>query len=362
MRKKGKYKLFSFEIDKSLIFFRCTYNERRLIAFSILKLKSLNSIMWLLNQLIIEDLIKYYSIQLPFSRTSKFIIVLQYRANEIVQLTSQSKKIESRILNQLDEVNFLKGENLKQEFFKVIPGITKNTSISFNKNSLVVHTGKITHFIEIQKVCIDEKKVISFLILQKLIQKYEISGYLLLNFKKDERNNVIFAMYLFLRRNLKQLKHEIREDINKFFKNNILETFENKFNIILCFWRESLFKEYNKLEFFKKFLNLDSSNFVEKLHYFNLLERNLKKNKIEYHIINKNILLINNKILFLIYDNLNFEDFNTISQKFTNRYEIYLLLVNDQDYVDLKKENSIKYEKFKIIDGHEFNNLDFKNI
>ncbi|MFW9828855.1 MAG: hypothetical protein ACFFEY_14785, partial [Candidatus Thorarchaeota archaeon] len=64
MVKKGKYKLFSYIIEKNLIFYKSLKKSNKIIAFALFEYFSFKSIKEILNDFLRKRIIHYFSIQI----------------------------------------------------------------------------------------------------------------------------------------------------------------------------------------------------------------------------------------------------------------------------------------------------------
>ena len=105
----------------------------------------------------------------------------------------------------------------------------------------------------------------------------------------------------------------------------------------------SAFKEVSKLFFNKEIKK------KQDLNKLNLkLENIFKTNEINFHRLNPNLILINNKIMFVLYEKVDFKLLNKVIANYYNKYQIFALILNKQDYyklIELEKINELKQLK-----------------
>jgi len=89
-------------------------------------------------------------------------------------------------------------------------------------------------------------------------------------------------------------------------------------------------------------------------------EYNLLKNQIKFKRLNKNLLFIEQGVLFLSTTHLDADLILRILKKYCLKYFIYILIFNESDFNELLKiENINMMENIKIMSPKEFFNLNY---
>ncbi|MHA1660410.1 MAG: hypothetical protein ACTSUT_14960 [Promethearchaeota archaeon] len=146
----------------------------------------------------------------------------------------------------------------------------------------------------------------------------------------------------------------IETEMNNFFNYHLLKKQNVDLKVIPPFlWRSHI---YNNFFLFKDVLDLFLIKNQYSLHDF---ENKLLKNQIEYKRLNKNLIFIEQHFLFLQLQILNLKVILDIIKKYYSRFFIYILILNEKDYIKLLKIDKISLLKnIKILNPDNFFNFD----
>ena len=244
-----------------------------------------------------------------------------------------------------------------------------NTSITKSSESIIISTGndsKVLNFFKFNLDFIEKKKsfVSNFL---NLITNIGKSGFLIFNFKIDNRESIKISPYFVEETAETKNSPNIEKVVNKFFKCNVLKRQNVKITSIFNFlWRLEICDDFLFLNDYYELLNsknsIETSDLLEMNEFF---EKKLINNQIEYTRLSKNLLFIEKSYLFLILQNLDSDYIYRIIEKYYPKYFIYILILNNLGYNELQKIEAMKLvENIKIINPLEFQSFnygEFKN-
>ncbi|MBY8982140.1 MAG: hypothetical protein KGD57_04265, partial [Candidatus Lokiarchaeota archaeon] len=146
-------------------------------------------------------------------------------------------------------------------------------------------------------------------------------------------------------------------NINTFFNNNILEKKNLRINDIgLLLWRLPIDNEFfYLLDFTETFYLYKKYNLDDLTEFMYQIKDDLNNNEIEFTKINDDMLLINQKILFVLIIKQNLEFIKKIIKKFYDKYNIYLVYCNNAEYEKIAKiEELSSLNKIKIFNKNQF--------
>ena len=372
--KKGKFKLFSYIVEDALIFYKSYNTLSKFIAFSVIKLQSEFIPFKNLNHLLNRSLISFYSIQFDIlaDNANKYII-LNFEDPEKENIL----KLFHIVFQELTEIKcglrFLKKANLEQIFFldKLRINQLKNNRILKDSNELVLKIDKKKLSYYIYEISLDKiKKQRNFVRnLKNLLKDLNHFGYLIFNFQLNKYKKVKINPYFINYRKTNKNQTDLCQKVNSFYKASILENKPHMIKIIpQIIWRlpiSNVSYLYNEDVLIFDNFYLKNSKLNEKI-YLNIFKNQLKKKSIEYVKIDNNSILINNRIIFLVYKSINFKSVLDIFKKYYNKdYYIIISIIENKEYkkiMSIDKINSLKnlqILKFdEILDQKLENNLE----
>ncbi|MFW9970333.1 MAG: hypothetical protein ACFFDF_09045 [Candidatus Odinarchaeota archaeon] len=368
MIKKSKYRLFSYLIENYLIYYKSIRKKSKIISFALLKSQNYTSVESVLNDLLRNRIIQYYSIQIENNNNTELLILLNFEEDKKEKVI----KAFNFVKQKLDEINkpisFLREKVLEEKLFTIIfQEHNSNGTIKRSSDSILISSNnksKILSFFTIDFKVIENK--ISFLSnFLNLITDIGEIGFLILHFRIENGEDIRFYPYFILESRNNKIVNDFENKVNNFFHSSLLKRHNMKIktfcNII---WRLGInhtsfsLNDYYDL-FFSKNLSY-SSDFLEINESF---EDNLIKNQIEYIRLSQNLLFIEQRYIFLILENLDSEYIYKIIEKYYSKYFIYILVSDNLANKELDKIKSIKLiESIKIVNRSEIRDFDYKEF
>ncbi|MHA1438522.1 MAG: hypothetical protein ACTSPD_13185 [Promethearchaeota archaeon] len=118
------------------------------------------------------------------------------------------------------------------------------------------------------------------------------------------------------------------------------------------------YKIYSEL-----FKSIENNNF-KNIYEFNLkLENILMKNHLKFKRINKNIFFIDDSYLFLVFQIIDYKLILEIFKKYYLKYSIIILILNEKEYLKLKKIKQIEQlNGVKVFSIKDFFNIGLELI
>ncbi len=358
MNKKGKYKLLSYLVEDKLIIYNSFNKNKKFIGFSIFYFETLYSILTKLNFFLKKRYLNYYSIQLNLNNEN--FIVLCFEDYNVNKILSNYNLLYESLSNYDNSLVFLKEENLEKVFFKLADESLKYY-IKFRESndSLSISNEENSSYLNYFKIKLNSQSKKEFFIntFLNLVKNFNQYVSLIINFKVDRDNKIIFNPF-----SIELQKHGnnpqiLYKEVNGFFNISILEKMFLKVKDIgFLLWRlpieNEFFYLFEYIETFnpdKRYISYDPIEFIIQI------EDDLNKNEINYTKINNKILVLNQKILFILILKVEFKTIKNIIEKFYNKYTIILLIFNNIEYqkiLKIKELNSLN--KIKIISKEQF--------
>jgi len=139
MVRKGKYKLLSYFIEDSLVFYKSTKKSKNYIAFSILRALNFFQVIEILNDFLKRKILFYYSLQIFLSTKEEFLFFLCFKDTRKSIIIKSYNIIRERILETNEFSQFLSNKELEKTYFSIIHGI-KNPKIKIcgNNNKIFI--------------------------------------------------------------------------------------------------------------------------------------------------------------------------------------------------------------------------------
>ena len=366
MVKKGKFKLLSFLIENQLIYYKSLNKNKKLVAFSIIETNSLLKIIPILNDFLKKRFLLYYSIQINIPKKRRKLIILNFIGNDKNRIVKFFSLIYQQISECGKSAKFLKKRYLKRQFLHVISNKI-NVDINTMKlgDSLVLkhdENMQFLHFYQIYCPFIENKSV-SLHNLLKLLNNFNQKGFLIFNIKVNNKEELIYhAYFIDIKYEQKNYSLDIEKEVNSLFNCELFKNLELNLKLLYCIlWRTNISEIYYNLENgVNLFLSLSQFNF-QKLSKFNTqFEKALQLNQINFHRLNRNLLLIEDKILFLIFKDFHHEDILRLLEKFYSRYFVVILVLNQDEYKKLLDVSKIKFlENLKTLNCMDFVKFNF---
>jgi len=366
VNKKGKFKLLSFLIENQLIYYKSLNKNKKLLAFSIIDTNSLLKIIPILNDFLKKRFLLYYSIQINIPKKRRKLILLNFIGNDKNKIVKFFSLIYQQISECDKSAKFLKNRYLKREFLHII---SNKINVDINTmnlgDSLILKHDEDLQFLHFHQINCSfiENKSVSLHNLIKLLNDFNQKGFLIFNIKINYKEELIYhAYFIDIKYEQNNNSLDIEKEVNSLFKCELFKNVElNLKNLYCILWRTNISEIYYNLENgVNLFLSLSQFNF-QKLSKFNTqFEKALLLNQINFHRLNQNLLLIEDKILFLIFKDFHREDILNLLEKFYSRYFIIILILSQNEYKKLLDINKIKFlDNLKTLNYMDFVKLNF---
>jgi len=360
MLKKGKFKLFSYIIEDFLIYFQAQNRKDKLLGFSIFSIKSYEKIIVYLNNWLKKGFINYYSIQFDFLETFRIYIILNF----VSKKKSEILKFFNLIFLEIEKMNlntqFFKNEELEKIFFGILMNSKYKIKLDKNKYTFHLYDGN-NMVLRFYKVNLKAENKIILSNFLKLLQDLRRKGILIINNKIDNLKTMELSSFYIdvLKENNESGSTDLVNEVNNFFDLTIinkprLKLYEISY-MLLRYWP---FKQIIELQLQTENTSyvIENNNLIE---YNNKLVSFLIKNKLRFQRINQNITFINKMLIFIIFDKINFQLLERVLNKYYKKYSIYLLILDDLEFENMKKNEVIKkLSKLRIISRREFDKID----
>jgi len=366
MVRKGKFKLLSYFIDEYLIFYKSLNRTKKYIAFSILKSEEYNSLIPVLNKFLIQRFLTYYSIQININSRNKKVILLNIEDKKKDRILKFFNLIYQELKQSQIKIQFLSNNQLETTFLNdLFTGF--NFKASKIKDSLLIKGHEFTAYYDIYDLNLNEidNRNTFFHSFLSLLENFNRKGTIIINFKRDISDNVIFII------NFMDVKKEFNTNekfeihLNNFFNSDLLKKRKMGINKIFCLlWRLGISNySYTLNEFHELFSNEIYNDFKDLPTFNTQFEYNLKDKHIKFKRLNQNFMFIEQNSLFYTAPDLNYKIILKILKKYYSKFFIFFLFLKDEEYEKLVKIEKIALlKKVKILSKSEFLNLNFNDF
>ena len=369
MVRKGKFKLFSFLIEKHLIYYKSLNKNNKLVAFSILESNNLLKILPILNDFLLNKFLFYYSVQINVPKKRRKTILLTFIGNDKSRIDKFFNLIMQKIRENNKSIKFLKNHNLKRQFFHILSDKINNDINTLKLgDTLILKQGdnlQFLHFYEINCDLMQNEKV-SLHNLLKALNNFNQKGYLVFNIKAINSENIVSNAYFIDIRYEKDRKSlDIEEEVNNLFKCELFKKSVIHLNrLYIILWRANLSEIfYNLTQDADIFLSLSQYNFQNLSKFSIQFDKALCLNQIEFHTLKPNLFFIEDKILFLILKVYNPVEISRILEKFFSKYYLFILILNIEEYKKLIQNNKIRsLENIKTLNIKDFIKFNISNM
>ncbi len=368
MVKKSKYKLFSYLIENSLIYYKSLKEKNRIISFAILECLNFKSIFSILNDLLMRRIIQYYSIQIDTNDKSKKVIILNFEESGKENIIKTFNIVQQSIGETYKSIKFLREKVLEEKFLAIIfQDFSSNTTITKNSESILISNEnklKILNFFTIDFDFIENKHtfIINFL---DLVNNIGEKGYLILNFNIENTEIIKISPYFVLESKRIDKISDIENKINNFFHSILLKRHNIKIKAFSnYFWRLGINHTFYFLnDYYDLFDSNSSSESLDLSEMNKEFEENLLKNQLDYVRLSKNLLFIEYRFVFLILENLDCKLIYNVIEKYHSKYFIYILILNNLGNKELQEIKSIKLiENIKIVNPIEIRDFNYNQF
>lgn len=361
MVRKGKFKLFSFLIEKHLIYYKSINKNNKLIAFSILKINNLLKIIPLLNDFLLKDFLFYYSVQISVPKNSRKAIILTFIGNDRSKIDKFFNLIFQRIQEYDKSIKFLKNRNLERHFFHILSSKINNDINTLKMgDSLILKQGDNVQFLDFYEINFDlmQNEKVSLHNLLKALNDFNQKGYIIFNLKAQNSGKIVSNAYFINIRYEKDRKSlNIEEEVNILFNCEIFTKSVLHLNRLYCILWRTNFSEifYNITPELDIFLSLSHYNFQDLSKFSVQFDKTLRLNQVDFLQLKPNLFFIEEKFLFLILDFYNPIEISRILENFFTKYYVIILILNMEEYNKLIHSNEIRLlEDIKTLNFKEF--------
>ncbi|MFX1395365.1 MAG: hypothetical protein ACFFAH_17660 [Promethearchaeota archaeon] len=365
MTRKGKFKLLSYVNEEFLIFYTSLNKNKKILAFSIIEAKDFYPLVSIFNKFLNKGFLNYYSIQIDVNHDKKKVYVLNFEDNKKERIVKLFNIIYQKLKENKISFQFLRNKQLEKKFLNIlIKNSNSDLSLLKKNGSIIIEEDKISSLLNFYNINFDNHIIKNTFIsnFSKLSKNFNRKGNIIFNIKEDFNGNLIIAVYFVDISNGHESNDNFKNKMNDFYNYSLLE----KQKIVLrdfyrVLWR---YKISDKFYFFNEvselFLMENQYDFQDLLKFNRQFEYNLLKNQIKFKRLNKNLLFIEQKALFLSTNHLDLELILRILKKYYSKYLIYILILNESDFNELLKiENINMMENIKIMSPREFFNLNY---
>ncbi len=367
VRKKGKFKLFSYIVDDFLIFYKSLNRNEKIISFSILESEDFFPLITILNNFVKQRFLNYYSIQISTTKRNKKLFFLNFEDKTKDRILKSFNLILQKLNPLKYKLQFLEKDKLEATFLNIVfKNFSSNIKGSKVSESLLLKDEETSRYIDIYDINLGNivEKTMFFLNFINLLTKLNCTSYLIINFKRLIDDNIRFSISLIdSRKNLNSLI-KIEKEMKDFFNFNLITRKKIEFyNVFHLLWRSGSndysyeFKDYNDF-----FLGSNNSSNFESLNKFNIqFEHNLTDKQIRFKRLNYNLLFINQHILFYTAQNLDYKVIISLLKKYYSKYFLYFLILNEFEYSKLLEINGLTMlDNVKLLSLKDFSHFNFK--
>ena len=367
MVKKGKFKLLSYVIEDQLIFYKSLNKNKKILAFSIIEAESFFPLLQILSDFLRKRFIKYFSIQLKIHEENKKIFLLNFEEINKNEINKLYNLIYQKVNNNKNQLTFLKKASLEKMFLNIFnKKNTSNLSISKSQDSILIKNHKFSTIYNFYTLNLNRVQTKSSFIhnFVNLASSFNINGYLIFNFRANLDNTINIAPYFVEFNNNINHNENIDYKINDFYDYELL--LKQKFELTRFFyflWRFDIFNNNISFNDFSE-LFIESSeqyDFHDLIKFNSQFETNLLKQKLRFKRLNRNLIIIEQNVLFYSASILDSKLIFKILKRYYSKFNIFLLILNDSEYDKLLKINKIDIlNNVEVLDSNKFKKLDFK--
>ncbi len=362
MVRKSKYNLSTYFIEENLLFFTSLGKEKKKIAFSILKIQDIDLAIANLNEFLKMDYLNYYSIQISLLNNYEILVFIGFIDFEKKRILNSFNIIREKLSQIKEKIIFLKEESLEKQFFNIgFNNKDSKFSCSKSKDAVIIENGRSTHLLTfsiLDLLKLSEKTTFLHDFFN-FLKKRELKGSFILNFKKALNGDISLSNYFIELKETDGNETNLNEEINEFFKIPLLKKQKlEKKNLFKLLWRLEISEECLAFNKVSELFNYNEIEKVQDLTELNLkCEKLLKTNKINFHRLNPNLILIKKNILFVLFERVDYELLNKVIANYYDKYQILILVLNRKEYFKLNRLEKINnLNRLKIFNYQEYAN------
>ncbi|MFX1370555.1 MAG: hypothetical protein ACFFCE_01745 [Promethearchaeota archaeon] len=338
------------------------------MAFAILKDIDFNITLTILNSFLRKRIIQYYSIQLDTSEKYEKVIIVNIENSKKEEILRAFYLIQQEFIDSDIKAQFLKNARLENTFLGVIfREIHDKLSIKKQSDSILLldeETSILYNFYKINFKSIKTKKYFLFTFI-KVINNIRTKGVLIFHFKIDNMENIKFTSYFVEKCENEEHIKDSEKKINEFFNYELVKRHTMKIKEFGNFlWRLEIANNYFAFdEFNEMFVPTIQHTSMDLLRMNSIIEQKLSNHDIKYVRLNKNLLFINQAYLFLVLERLESKAIEKLIEKFSSKYFIYILILNQVDYEKLQEiESLILIDTVKLLHEREIHQFNYQNF
>jgi hypothetical protein len=364
MTRKGKFQLLSYLVDESLLYYKSLNKNKKIIAFAMFETIAINHIIPILNKYLTKRFISYYTIQWDTLKTDKKVFILSFEEEKKESIIKAYNELEKKLRRINSQHKFFNGSQLEGKFLApILKEPTSKVSIVKENSSMLILNNNNSYLLDAYNLSLDYMENQEFFITNflKILNSFKREGYLFFNFRLNNDDIVVFNPFYTDKHFKSEETFNTEQAINTFFKYGILKRQDLRIkHIFNCLWRLGITDDYSSLSIFNK-LYPNEENEIAKLLKFNKnFEQNLLQHLIKFIRLGKNLLLIEEKFLFVVLLKLKSEYIKKIVEKYHSKYFIYITILNEKDLkklLEIPKFKSLK--NLQVLNTKEISDLNY---
>ncbi|MFX1427164.1 MAG: hypothetical protein ACFFBE_11985 [Promethearchaeota archaeon] len=318
--------------------------NKKIVAFAMFETTSIHllEIISTLNQFLKKRLIEYYTIQLNTLEIDKKIFILNFEENRRDSIVKIFHEVEKDLVEKNYHLKFFKNSKLEWKFLEpILKKSSSRVSLMRQSNSILFQNSSDSFLLNIYSVNLDyldslESFIKSFL---NIVNSFSRNGYLIFNFRIDNNNEIIIHPFFAEKCKMDDEPFNTENRINNFFNYSILKKqvikIKQIFNLL---WRLGLFDNHLSMNYFDKlFIEKNQDKITNLLKFNKGFEQRLTINQIKYMRLGKNLLLIEDKFLFICLPELKSKYIYKIIEKYYSKYVIYITILDEKGINKLRE-------------------------
>jgi len=366
--KKGKFRILSYLIDKSLIYYKSINKEKTILAFALFKLSGYYPADIILQDFLKRGLIIFYSIEINIIKPDEILYLLCIKSDNKGEIFKIFNSISYK-LNQVDQsIHFFKDESLEKEFLKILSiDNDKNSLVSEALGSIQVKNDSTQKRLDFYVLNYDEIPEGDNLLYQFInyVGNLKRFGYLIFNFQLI--NDYISAEIYFIEfiEDLKSQISNLEFVVNEFFGIDLLCKLKLEIKGIFSpLFRYRLMKNNYASQDISKIQNLEYFyNYKYLLSFTDEFRELLEANSLEFHQFSQNLFFVEQTTLVIILATRQFKFLLNLIKKYRSKFYLLVIVLNSKGYYELMKMEKINtIPNLKIINYEEFCQFDLKTI
>lgn len=369
MVRKGRFKILSYFIEDFLVFYKSMNKKKKFIAFSMLKTSDLSQSIVILNDFLKRNFLYYYSIQYSLSEKEEKFFLLCFKDVKKSNIIKFYNFIREKIIKTNGSAHFLSKKELENTYLDVIERIRDpNIKIWKKNNRIFLKNENEIRILEFYDLNLknDKKEESPIYFLFNFFRDFNKEGFFIFNFKSNDIYEIILSAYYVDIIKSEDEKHSnLNYEVNRFFDYEILRKHIPCINDLAnLIWRFNISRDYYVYKNFNKLFNIEKKTQVRDLLKFNLqFEKLLNQNKIEFQRLSPNLLLIEQRVLFLTLLTLDFQFILRLSKNFYLKYKIYILFLDEEEYQKVINVEKVKeLENLKILNYEDYLKFNLENF